>query len=356
MKSHGGNPWALLERGEEVADFSADLNPYGPPPGLETVLWEAADRITLYPEPTYRDLRETLSGLEQVAAECILPGNGTADLIHLISRRFKAKRALVIAPTFTEYERAVAADGGVAAPCLLREERGFSAGSLEDPEPLLRDTQFLYLCNPNNPTGTLWPEALLRRWLEACNRSGVTAVVDEAYLDFVEPSLRCSAVRWVEEFSNLIVLRSMTKIFAVPGLRIGYAVASPPLAESLGQAQPPWSVNSLAVRIGTWLAGQGAYREECRQSLERAKRQLETGLLALPGLKPYPSEANFFLCRLAGPAGPVAEKLADRGIMVRRCDDFTGLERDRFIRIAVRTPEENEKLLRALEEVLPHGG
>jgi threonine-phosphate decarboxylase len=260
----------------------------------------------------------------------------------------------VVVPTFTEYERAVRADGGEVVPFLLREEDGFLPGPAPE-----TGARLLFLCNPNNPTGRIWPRDRLLEWLEACHRQRATAVVDEAYMDFVEEGLRFSAVRWLDRFPRLIVLRSMTKSFAVPGLRLGYLAASEQIVSELGGIQPPWPVNGPAALAGRWLAGQTGYLEESRRSVRVFRQGLQEQLQGLPALRYVPSEANFILCRLAEPvrgAGWLAAALADRGILIRTCDDFTGLEKERFVRIAVRRPEQNERLLRALEEILNRAG
>ena len=358
--SHGGNVWAVLEKGSpaEALDFSADLNPLGPPPGLEAVLREGWGEVALYPEPTYRNLRQALARAEGVEPSCILPGNGTADLIHLITRWKKARHAVVCVPTFTEYERAVLADGGEVYPWLLWEEEEFLPGAVREFKGLGAG-DLLFLCNPNNPTGRLWPRDRLLECLERCDRLGVTAVVDEAYMDFVEDELRFSAVRWIERFPRLILLRSMTKAFAVPGLRLGYGIAAPEVIEDFGRIQPPWPVNGPAALAGSWLAGQAEYLESCRRSILSFRQVLREQLGSLPGLRPVPSEANFFLCRLTDPScnGPrLAAALAEQGILVRVCDDFTGLEPVRFIRVAVRKPEENDRLISALREALSRAG
>ena len=357
MGRHGGNIWPLLEKGvhpAELLDFSVDLNPLGPPPGWEAVLREGLQEAALYPDPAYRDLRQAIAAAEGISPARLLPGNGTADLIHLITRWTKPARAAVVVPTFTEYERAVRADGGETVPCPLREENGFLPERFPD-----TGAQLLFLCNPNNPTGRIWPRDRLLEWLEACHRRSITAVVDEAYMDFVEEEQRVSAVRWLERFPRLIVLRSMTKSFAVPGLRLGYLAASERIVSELGGIQPPWPVNGPAALAGRWLAGQTDYLEESRRSLRVFRRRLWEQLQELPGLRGVPSEANFFLCRLADPAWTaerLSAALAERGILIRTCGDFTGLEKGRFIRIAVRRPEQNERLLRALRAVFSHAG
>ena len=354
---HGGAIWPLLERGispAEILDFSVDLNPLGPPPGWEQVLQEGLQEAALYPDPCYRDLRQAIAAAEGISPDRILPGNGTADLIHLITRWLKPKRAVVVVPTFTEYERAVRADGGEVLPYLLREEEGFLPGPAPE-----TDARLLFLCNPNNPTGRLWPRERLQEWLESCRRQGITTVVDEAYMDFVEDGPRFSAVQWLERFPRLIVLRSMTKSFAVPGLRLGYLAGSERIVSELGGIQPPWPVNGPAALVGRWLAGRQGYLEESRGGVRVFRQSFQEQLKEFPGLRCLPSEANFILCRITDPAWDaqrLASAVAERGILIRTCDDFTGLEAGRFIRLAVRRPEQNERLSRALREVFSHAG
>ena len=336
-------------------DFSADFNPLGPPAGLQAVWEEGLSRLESYPEPTYRRFREAAAQREGVSPEQVLPGNGTADLIHLVSRFRPRSTAAVVVPTFTEFERAVAADGGTVLPWMLEEESGFSPEFLRAPGPIPAGG-ILFLCNPNNPTGTLWPRPPLRRLIEEAEGAGAVAVVDEAYLDFVEEGERHSAIEWLNDFKRLIILRSMTKAFAVPGLRVGYALSSISLIEDLKRFQPPWPMNTLAAQVGEHLARVGEGHLALTHELLPAWRShLEEGLRALGGIRPYPSHANFLLCRLEDPAwtaGRLKTALARRGILIRDCGDFTGLGGGRFFRVAVRREEENAVLLSGFRELL----
>lgn len=361
--SHGGNAWPLVkEQGcgiDEILDFSADLNPLGPPPGLAALLEEASRQVGRYPEPTYQEFREAAARAHGVDPANILPGNGTAELIHLISRWQAGGGAAVVVPTFTEYERAVLADGGEVIPWPLEGEEVFSPPSVNGSLPFGRG-RLLFLCNPNNPTGTLWPLEELLRLARLCDSAGRSVVVDEAYMDFVEDRLRYSMAPFVERFERLIVLRSMTKGFAVPGLRVGYLAASSGTVQGLRSFQPPWPMNTFAAWVGTRLLRQGEpYLAESRDALKGFRISLWDGLTRLGPLGPCPSCANFFLCRVKDPRGSnrrLAEHLKDRGILIRTCDDFTGLEPGRFIRIAVRPAVENERLIRVLGEVLSNAG
>jgi len=357
---HGGNLWPLLEKAlpgsETPLDFSVDMNPFGPPSGLRSLLEEGLDQIHCYPEPSYRIFREAAAQVEGVDPSEILSGNGTADLIHLISRWKARDGVAVIVPAFTEYERAARADGSEPVRWMLREENGAFIPPVLDKPPWLERAGLLFLCNPNNPTGTLWPQEPLLRLLHLCEESGTILVVDEAYMDLVEDGNRHSLVPRVKESDHLIVLRSLTKGFAVPGLRLGYLAASSRTIRQLNGLQPPWSVNAVAAHAGPKLLQDQQYLADSRAGLQPLRRSLWNALGGIQGLIPYPSAANFFLCRLENrnlSGSELVERLKNRGILIRTCDDFTGLAAGRFIRTAVRRMEENERLVASLKEALP---
>ncbi len=364
--SHGGNPWALLESPSAdpsaVLDFSADLNPMGPPPALEPLLQEAISRAAWYPEPTYREFREAVARAEGVEPGCILPGNGTADLIHLLSRWRARRAAMVMTPTFTEYERAAAGDGSRVVPWQALEEDGF-VHRLPDRLGPEMDGGLIFVCNPNNPTGVLWPRERLLELVDRAGQAGAIAVVDEAYMDFVEEGCRYSLAPTVARGRRLVVLRSLTKIFCVPGLRAGYLVGPAELVARLREIQPPWAMNAVAAFVGAGLLkqeeGRCSSQEKSRLSLFQQvsawRSSLQEGLRALPGIRPHPSAANFLLCRVLRSNRWLADRLAEQGILIRVCDNFTGLAPGRFIRLAVRPPAESRRLLEALREI-EHAG
>lgn len=347
---HGGNVWAHLANGfpeREVLDFSADLNPEGPPERCSLWLEESSRHIASYPDPECASFKEATSSYHGVPSNCVLPGNGTAELIHLISRAHKGKRAGIFVPTFTEYERAIRADGGKVVHLPFGER------------PPLSGLDLLFLCQPNNPTGSLWPKEELLRMLSAAKASGTLVVIDEAYVEFLERPEDFSLAREVLRFDNLIVLRSLTKAFAVPGLRIGYSLSDPKNVKALGEFQPPWSVNCLAAYVGERLFGERAYLEESRRKMISYRQSFLEELKEFSALRVWPSSANFFLCELVDPAweaNALALALARQGILIRVCDDFAGLEPGRFIRLCVRRPEENARLVYALKEIFVHAG
>lgn len=352
--SHGGNPWALLESlasdPSAILDFSADLNPLGPPPALGPLLQEAASRVPWYPEPTYREFREAAARAEGVEPDCILPGNGTADLIHLISRWRAGCTALVMTPTFTEYERAAAADRSAVLPWPAAEEAGFEHRLPDGLGPELQEG-LLFLCNPNNPTGVLCRREQLLELIVLAGRRDAVVVLDEAYMDFVDDGQRYSLASLTERSPALLVLRSLTKSFCIPGLRAGYLVGSPDRVRRLQQIRPPWAMNAVAAFAGARLLEQQAWLDSTRREVGAWRASLERELRVLGWLRPYSSAANFLLCRILDPTKPgprLAERLAKRGILIRVCDDFTGLEPGRFVRFAVRGPAESRRLIEAL--------
>lgn len=356
---HGGNLW-VLARDQQVAydqilDFSADLNPWASEWVPSSVVQEAWALSRHYPDPGYHRFRKAAADWEGVGPENILPGNGTADLIHLITHWKRPARACLPVPTFTEYARAVRADGGETVSWPLPESKDFEGR--EFPSFLkAQETDLVFLCNPNNPTGRLWTPEQLRTCLDLCARQGALLVLDEAYMELVPDKQRSSMAQEAARSEHLLVLRSMTKAFGQPGLRLGYAVGHPVLIEWLEQLQPPWPVNTIAAEVGTWLLRSVA-RElaDSRRKLEWARMDLSRALAALPGIRVFGSDANFLLCRSRADVSSLAKALEKERILIRRCDDFEGLEPDRFFRVAVRRPEENQRLVRALKEAL-HAG
>ena len=359
---HGGNLWAAAQRrgipAEEWLDFSADLNPWARDWVPAVVVEEAWRRIQHYPDPMYLRFRQATAAWDKVEVSAILPGNGTADLIHLISRWRKAARAWIPVPTFTEYARAVRSNGGTVTPGLLSEQDDFGGSGLLQ---VLKHTpvDVVFLCNPNNPTGRIWPREAVLELLEWCARNQILLVVDEAYMDLTADGLRYSLAGEAARNRHLLVLRSLTKAFGIPGLRLGYAVGHPSVIEPLQAIQPPWPVNTLAAEAGTWLLeSAGEALADSRRRLAADREEMREALSRLPQLRLFSSEANFFLACLnehSRGAQHAADQLEKRGILIRRCDDFEGLEPDRFLRMAVRRPEENRLFVQPLAETLDEG-
>ncbi|MBI4353964.1 MAG: threonine-phosphate decarboxylase [Candidatus Omnitrophica bacterium] len=355
QRIHGGATPAML-------DFGVDVNPFGPPESVRTTVMAHLEAIQRYPDPQARALREALATCHGLSAESILPGNGSAELIALIVQALRPTRgersrtmtALVIAPTFTEYEWALEQAGASIQYAMTQEADRFRwPESLDGWMPPLDDTDVVFLCNPNNPTGVTMPRDRVLELAARCEAHQTTLVVDEAFVEWTEAPGQISLVSSVPEYPHLVVLRSLTKIFAIPGIRLGYAAASPGLAETLRAHQSAWPLNTFALAVGEQLLKETVYVTRSRRLVRDAVQELLESLRRLPGLHPFPTSTNFILCKLTGPnltSTQLCAQLAQQGIAVRNCDDFTGLEPGRFIRLGARRPEENALLLAALHE------
>lgn len=345
---HGALDFAELERlglnPDDVLDFSVNSNPFGPTPRV----WEAIRSTPLerYPDRESIALRRLLSKRLDVLPEQILVGNGTAELIQLTTFAFlqKGDHALVVGPTFGEYERCSRLRGGTLHDWRANPEEGFIPNPTEIEKKLgTQKMRLVFLCNPNNPTGQVLPLDVLHAWSRAF--PDTLFAVDEAYLAFVPDmhsavSLHCK---------NILVLRSMTKDYAIAGLRLGYAVGDEAVIAALADLRPAWNVNALAQAAGLAALQDEAHLAKILAELRREKSALVSGLEEL-GYEPVPSRTHYFLMPVGNGAG-FRQKLLQHRILVRDCASF-GLPS--YVRIATRTSEENTRLLYALRKMQGH--
>jgi threonine-phosphate decarboxylase len=334
--------WRRGLRPDEVLDFSANTNPYGPAPAVRAALASAS--LECYPDRDALALRAALAASLGAPIERIITGNGASELIALTALAFvrPGDMVLVVGPTYGEYARAAALMGGRVVTWQARTDDNFEPDTVAVAGRLRRlSARLTFVCSPNNPTGSAFPPKLLAAL--ARRHPATLFVVDEAYQPFAAglgSALDAAA-------DNVLVLRSMTKDYGLAGLRLGYAVGPELLVEALRCVQSPWSVNSLAQAAGVAALDDPAHRARCLDSLAQAKAELTAGLTRL-GLPPVPSVVPFFLVRV-GDGAAFREELLARGILVRDCASF-GLPA--YVRISTRRPEENERLLAAIREVL----
>jgi threonine-phosphate decarboxylase len=355
LARHGGDIFGAARRlGVPVSgimDFSASINPLGLSPRVSRRLKKELGLVCHYPDPRQAELRSLVASRENIEPNAILFGNGATQLLYLIPRHLKPRKALLAPPTFSEYASAFRYLG-----CRIRESRLDSERCFRvEPDRLLRTLgaerpDVLILGNPNNPTGASIPSESLAEIIKGCVRRRVHLVVDESFIEFTSrPSLAGLASRQ----RYLIVLRSLTKFFALPGLRIGYLVAHPTVVEKLSYELEPWSVNTLAAIAATESMRDCAFREKSLALIAGERQYLSKGLVKLGWLHPYPSEANFLLVGIKerGVRGiSLRKKLEARRILIRDCTDFRGLGQ-RYVRIAVRSRKENYALLEALRMI-----
>jgi threonine-phosphate decarboxylase len=339
---HGGRP--EREDRDGILDFSINVNPLGPPAAVLDRLRQALPNIARYPDPRGRALTNRLAALHDVPPGQVCLGNGSNDLIYAVGRAFPQRHTSIVEPTYTEYLRASLLVGSTVTHWLADEDFRLEPFDLEG-------AGLVWLGNPNNPTGHLWPAETLHSWIEAHPRT--IFVVDEAFLPFLAAEAEHSLIRATTRLPNLIVLRSLTKIYAFPGLRLGYAVASTELAARLREQIVPWSINVLAQEAGLAALDDGDYLRRTRAWLQTEGKAFTAALAEFAEfLEPIPSRANFVLARLRNlTAARLTAGLADCGIFVRDASNFIGLD-DRYIRLAIRPSADNRRLLHELRACL----
>lgn len=345
---HGGD-WAgyRAEFGRDALDFSANVSPLGLPAGVAAAIINALPTADRYPDPLCRELRAALAGAEGVPADWILCGNGAADLIFRLALAVRPRRALLPAPTFAEYEAALQTVGCAVQRVFLREENEFAVTE-KFIDAVTPETDIVFLCQPNNPTGQVTPPALVERLVRRCAECGAVLAVDECFLDFLPDRDAWTAKQLLRDAPQLIILKAFTKLYAMAGVRLGYALCGDAaLLEKMRGAGQPWAVSSLAQAAGLAALQETAYAGAVRALIAEQRPRMAAGLRAL-GLRVMDGQANYLLFRATPDFG---EKLRRRGAVVRSCANYPGLDAA-WYRTAVRTAEENTRLLQIMGEIL----
>ncbi len=337
---HGGDIYAY---DRDLLDFSVNLNPLGMPDRVLRAVREHAEEYDRYPDPHCRALRRALSVRESVPEKWLVFGNGAADLIVRLCMVLKPKRALLPAPTFSEYEKAVRLAGGEVRRFFLRQEAGYQV-TADYADAVQPGDSVVFLCNPNNPTGALAEPGTVEALLSACGQVGAVLVVDECFLPFTDGR---SCQSWLRAYPNLMVLRAFTKLYAMAGLRLGYLMcADEDLAGRIGAWGQSWSVSAPAQVAGLAAVSEEGWPERTRRFL-RMERPWMTDALGALGFFVYPSHSNFLLFQ----ARPdLWDRAMARGVMLRPCSNFPGLDGSYF-RIGLKKRVQNEMLLQVLKEI-----
>ena len=363
---HGGIKEAELRalglRLEDCLDFSASVSPLGPPEGVAEAI--AAVDLTAYPDPHCLALTEAIAAHhagEGVTDANVIVGNGSTEIIHLLTRAWVgappagcSRSALLLTPTYGEYDGAVRVSGGaVATRTATRRSEWFAWDTSAVTAAIAAERPALtFVCNPNNPTGALMGRDQLAEIADAVASTGGLLVVDEAYINLSERRAEADVIEMAARHGSVIALRSMTKDYALTALRLGYAVAAAPVIARLAALQPDWSVNGLAQAAGLVAIADTAYLERARQAVAASRERLVEGLADL-GIRCYPTAANFVLAQV-GDAADLRDRLARRGLFVRDCASF-GLPD--CIRIGLRPVADCIRLAEAIaEEAPPHPG
>lgn len=337
---HGGD----IYRNKVELDYSVNVNPLGIPEGVKEALQEAVGCCDGYPDIRWQSLSEHMSKRLSVPKEVLLWGNGASELFAAIVHGLKPQKVVLPIPSFYGYEyasRMVNAEM-VYYPC--KEEAAFLPGE-ELFSHLTADVDMLWLANPNNPTGTLLDRAYVRRLLQHCLDREITVVLDECFIEFCKGEH--SMVAEIQDFPNMIIVRAFTKLYAIPGVRLGYLVcAKQELREAVRRQLPEWNVSTLAQAAGLACMQERDYVQKSMCCVQTERAFLTTQLEALE-IKVYPGAANYLLIRSEQ---RLYEELLKKGILIRDCRNFKGLQ-EGYYRIAVKTRQENEQLVEAVKEI-----
>jgi L-threonine-O-3-phosphate decarboxylase len=342
---HGGNlDWAASIAGcppSLLLDFSASINPLGPPKTAIAAIQEGLASLKSYPDPNYGRLCSLLAQEHDLTPDWILPGNGSAELLTWASWELaKIGKIALLTPAFGDYQRAFQTFA-VARKLFPLD---LVTGSWE----IDSEVSGLLLNNPHNPTGKLWSREMIIPYLEKL----ALVVVDEAFMDFLPPDQQQSLIPLIENYPNLVVLRSLTKFYSLPGLRLGYAVSHPDRLKQWQQWRDPWPVNILAAIASEAVIQDRDFQQKTWKWLISARNDLFQGLASLPSFAPLPGSANFLLVKTTIPSTEIQLKLLTNSrILIRDCLSFPELG-DQYFRVAVRLPQENQRLLDGLSYIL----
>ena len=344
MHKHGGD----IYNNVNCIDFSANINFLGMPQEVVEAVHDSVEKCVYYPDVEMTDLKNALSKRENCPVNKIICGNGAAELIFALTAAVKPECAIVFAPSFYEYEQALKFNNTKIVEIKLDEENNFSL-TKEKQESVLAaiddDTDMIFLCNPNNPTGVLTEREFIQEILKRCEETDTIFVVDECFLDFIEEKNKYSVADLVLKSNNLFVLKAFTKIFAMPGLRLGYGLCgNESLMRRIREGIQPWNVSVVAQAAGCVAAKCTEFEIKTRKLLATEKLYLISELKKLD-IKLYGYAANYIFFKADVKLG---EKLRQKNIVIRDCSNYRSLSNG-YYRIAVKNHEDNVKLINALK-------
>jgi len=348
--SHGGSA-AFEDGGGDIIDLSANINPLGIPEGVREAILGEIQNCGRYPDSFSRELSEKIAEFENVKPGLIFCTGGASDIIFRLPRALQAKKIMITAPAFSDYERSAESYGAEVARHVLFPGSGFALGEDFVENVSLAKPGLVFICNPNNPTGRLTETGLIEELLECCARIGAHVAVDECFLDFAEKPGKFTSKGFLEKYESLIILKAFTKVFAIPGVRLGYALcAVGGLVEKLRFHGADWPVSNLAQAAGlAALKNAEGYIKDTVEFLVIERRAIEKELTCL-GFKVFPAAANYVFLQNPYPFD-MREALDREGIRIRSCGNYHGLDGS-YYRIAVSGKENNIKLLTAVRKIV----
>lgn len=350
---HGGNVYTAGIYNPAVVDFSANINPLGISKAVEKAITDNINNLVHYPDPSGIKLKQVISVNYSVRPEQIILGNGAVELLYLYFHSKRPESVLIPVPSFSEYERAARAAGCHVEYLYLDKTQQFNL----DIDMLLErlpDYDVVIVGNPNNPTGGLLDRTDIISVLELAEQNNTCVIMDESFLDFLPDGQCYSVMELTDNYKGLFVIRSMTKFYAIPGLRLGFGIGHQRLVNSLEMGKDPWNVNLLAQAAGVAALEDKEYRERSRELVGKCIEEMYGALKNIRQLSVYPPSVNFILTSVEKTgltSGAFTEKMAERGYLVRDCGNYPGLD-EYHVRLAVRQTRENLELIQTIKDVL----
>ena len=336
---------------EDITSFSANVNPLGVSPLLRSTLASHIDAITSYPDREYTSLRECIAAYTGTDASQVIVGNGSTELISLFIQIEHPKKAMILGPTYSEYEREISLGGGTTLYYPLREKDDFVLDVDDFTAHLNESIDLLVLCNPNNPTSSCINRMDMRRILDICKQYDIFVMVDETYVEFADNMAEITAVPLTHYYNNIIILRGTSKFFAAPGLRLGYAISgNQDLIKSINTRKNPWTINSLAVIAGELMFTDEEYIQQTKSLISSERARIYEIFKNHPDFKPYKPSGNFMLLKILRKditSADLFDKAIRKNMMIRDCSTFPFLD-NKYIRFCFMMPEMNDKLIDCL--------
>jgi threonine-phosphate decarboxylase len=344
---HGGIYSTDMKLDPKIIDFSSNVNPLGFPSSVKNVIKKNTSLLSVYPDPNSSNLKNDLERYIGISKNQIVVGNGATEIIYNFCKAFirKNNRVIIPIPTFGEYEAAARLQGAYIS-YLKTMDLNEHISDLQD---LITKNNYIFLCNPNNPTGTLVTRKNMLKILEAAYDKSALVFLDECFIELV-PGSNESLISNLKEFNNLFILRSLTKSFGLAGLRIGYGLGNKKIIDVLTRIKIPWNVNALAQKAASVALSSKSHLYKTRKLIKNELAFMTSSISKIKNFSCYPSSTNFILLESKIDSKTIQKNLIKKKLLVRDCSTFRGLD-NKFIRIAVRTHKENVKLVEALEEI-----
>lgn len=349
--SHGGNIYKKAKElgmdENKILDYSANISPLGLPEHIRNAIIAAIDGTINYPDPECTELRKAISKEDGVEPQCISCGNGGADMLYRLAFGLKPKKVLLPVPAFVEYEEAMTAAGAEMVYYAMKEDLLIREDITEWITP---ETDLVIICNPNNPTGLLTKRELIIKVLEKAKKTDTMVMIDECFLEICREEAEYTVKPWIEQYDNLMILKSFTKLYAIPGVRLGYLLSgNPQIIEKVNRSGQAWSVSHIAQCAGVAALGNPEYKQAVIDTVEKELDFMKEELKKLP-LILYDGNANYLFFRTPGIID-LDKQLEHYGIMIRNCSNYVNLGND-YWRVAVKAHGDNLRLIAALKEIL----